>query len=67
MSADNYVVVREFSDGWKWAMGFASDYIERLPDEEFRHGPFVSELDAKEDAESYCGVIEYGIRTERTE
>jgi hypothetical protein len=24
MSADNFVVVRKFSDGWRWAMGYAS-------------------------------------------
>lgn len=64
MSADNYVIVRRFSDGWRWAMGFASDDIP-LPDSAFRNGPFGSEFDAQDDAEAKCLVIEYGIKIER--
>ena len=64
MSADNYVIVRRFRDGWRWAMGFASDDV-TLPDEAFRHGPFDSEFDAQDDAQEKCQVIEYGIEIER--
>lgn len=66
MSADNYVVVKEFDDGWRWAMGFASDDNELL-ESDFRHGPFESMFDAQANAESECAVIEYGIQIERPE
>jgi len=65
MSADNFVIVRKFNDGWRWAMGFASDEDVPLPDTAFRHGPFASEFDAQDDAEKKCAVIEYGIKIER--
>lgn len=65
MSADNYVIVRLFSDGWRWAIGFASDDDIPLPDSAFRNGPFRSGFDAQDDAEEKCPVIEYGINIER--
>ena len=65
MSADNYVMVREFPDGWYWGMGFASDDRERfgdsMCDSGFRDGPFPTEVDARIDAEAKCVVIEYGV------
>lgn len=67
MSADNYVQVAKFDDGWRWAMGFASDDLypddEILPKSQFQHGPFETSLEACDDAEADCSVIEYGIRT----
>lgn len=53
MSADNYIVVRKFNDGWYWGMGFASDQYEddRLPDSQFRNGPFKSSEVAANHAE----------------
>jgi hypothetical protein len=65
MSADNYVMVRKFRNGWMWGMGFASDDRERLGksmcDSDFRDGPFPTEVEARVDAEAKCGVIEYGV------
>lgn len=65
MSADNYVMVREFRDGWRWAIGFASDDRDRmgdsLTDSDFRNGPFPTAVDAQINAESDVGLIEYGI------
>ena len=65
MSADNYVMVRKFRDGWRWGMGFASDDRERfgdsLSDSDFRSDLFPTEVDARIDADEKCGVIEYGI------
>lgn len=65
MSADNYVMVRQFRDGWRWAMGFASDdeseFGDSLCDADFRNGPFPTEVDARINAESEVGLIEYGV------
>lgn len=67
MSADNYVQVAKFDDGWRWAMGFMSDDMspdgEMLPVSLFKHGPFETSLEACDDAEAECVIIEYGIQT----
>lgn len=65
MSADNFVVIRKFPEGWKWAMGFASsDDSERMPDERFTSKAFDDVEEAYKDAEEDCGYIEYGIDIE---
>lgn len=65
MSADNYVEVDQFEDGWRWAMGFASNELDYLPDDEFKYGPFPSCEAAMWNAEKSCHVIEYGIQLRR--
>lgn len=65
MSADNFVVIRKFPDGWKWAIGFASfDYGEGLPDELFQSKAFEDAEQAYKDAEKECDYLEYGIEIE---
>lgn len=68
MSADNFVVVRQFPDGFRWASfsfsGYSDADIETLPDEEFYSGPFISEetcLQELEKMEESGFYIEYGI------
>ena len=69
MSADNFVIVRQFGEGWRWGMGFASDEYpnDRLPDDQFDKGPFATPDEAVQDAEISCGVIEYGVSVEGPE
>lgn len=64
MSADNYVVVKKFRDGWRWGCFFASDDPQEKPGERFRGGPFPTALEAEADAIEDLVVIEYGIRVE---
>lgn len=61
MSADNYVVVRLFPDGWRWAEGVAS---QRVPDEhlKYKSRPFRSSIQAEINARKELEVIEYGVR-----
>ena len=63
MSADNYVIVKKFDDGWRWHMGFASDERDvcTLTRADFRRGPFKTSQEACEDATDECYIIEYGI------
>ena len=68
MSADNYIKIKRFEGGWRWAMGFASDdreeFGESLTDADFRAGPFETAEAAEENAEAECSVIEYGFIVE---
>ena len=60
MSADNYVIVREYTDGWRWAQ-FAGDPDEE-PDSAFKRSEvFENQLLAGRDAKEEIGYIEYGI------
>jgi len=63
MSADNFVQVKRFDDGWYWSMGSASVEYENniLPDDYFKSGPFKTVDDACQDAHDECMIIEYGI------
>ncbi len=67
MSADNFVVVRKFDDGWYWAMGFATNYVENdkpfeaIEPDQFVNGPFGTAEEAEEHASKDLGIIEYGI------
>ena len=65
MSADNYVIVRKFADGWRWAEGFAS--CDEPTDDKFQdNGPFSSPWDAQDAAlESVVCGPEYGVEIER--
>ena len=72
MSADNFVVVRKFEDGWYWAMGFATYCVENnLSFEEgvrlqsFVNGPFDTMEEASDNANKELGIIEYGIVVSR--
>ena len=70
MSADNFVIIRKFPDGWRWgsfSMSGESDIpLDKLPIKRYVNGPFPSEdecytaIEKKED-EGY--IIEYGIDT----
>jgi hypothetical protein len=64
MSADNFVIVRKFADGWRWAMGMAS-WDDGIPDERFTSKTFDNPWDASDDAEKEIQVIEYGVEIER--
>lgn len=71
MSADNFVVVRKFKDGWRWAMGFATycvennlSFAEGVRPESFIHGPFDTIEGASNNANKELGIIEYGIIVE---
>ena len=64
MSADNYIVVRKFSDGWYYGMGLDGDQCPHLDNKHINTGPF----DTSDDAVWYAGVnnpvIEYGIHVD---
>jgi hypothetical protein len=68
MSADNFVVVRKFEDGWRWGEGSATYCIENnlhfetaLSLDLFLNGPFVTLEEASNNANKELGIIEYGI------
>jgi hypothetical protein len=68
MSADNFVIVRKFDDGWYWAMGFATYCVENnlsfekaLSLDCFVNGPFDTIEEASNNANKELGIIEYGI------
>jgi hypothetical protein len=68
MSADNFVVVRKFEDGWWWAMGFATYCVENnlsfgegVKPRSFVNGPFETAEEAADHAKKELGIIEYGI------
>jgi len=65
MSADNFVVVRKFEDGYYWGNFSASywwqDNMGVYPDEDFTDGPFPTEEAAEDDADQKLGIIEYGF------
>lgn len=68
MSADNFVVVRRFEDGWRWGEGSATHCVEKnMPFEKalgpgcFKNGPFDTMDAAANHAEKELGIIEYGI------
>jgi hypothetical protein len=72
MSADNFVVVRRFEDGWRWAMGFATycvennlSFDEAVGPRSFVNGPFGTADEAIDHANKELGVIEYGIVVNR--
>lgn len=61
MSADNYVLIKKFKDGYYWGMGFASNET-KITRKFYKYGPFKSPTKAKRDAYDFCdGIIEYGI------
>ena len=63
MSADNFIVVRQFKDGWYYADLSASHWWtmkEVYPDSVFAQGPFLTEEDAIE-AALESGFVEYGV------
>jgi hypothetical protein len=63
MSADNYITVRKFSDGWRYAMGWLSacDPCE-LPDEKFAGSlVFPSAEEAARYADREYDLLEYGV------
>lgn len=62
MSADNFVVARQFKDGWYYADLGASYWWNTdkiYPDSSFRYGPFLTEEDAI-DAALEDSFVEYG-------
>jgi len=69
MSADNFVVVRKFKDGYYWAMGFATYCVENnlsfeeggVKSQSFVNGPFDTIEEASNHANKELGIIEYGI------
>jgi hypothetical protein len=62
MSADNFVEIRKFKDGWRWAVGWdSSDGTGPIPLDRFQYGPFETDDAAEENAEEILGFIEYGI------
>ena len=68
MSADNFVVVRKFKDGWYWSMGFATYCVENnlsfeegVKPQSFVNGPFDTMEEASDNANKELGIIEYGI------
>ena len=61
MSADNFVVIREKSDGFYWGMFSASSDYLWYPDEDFKYGPFSTKIDARINAEDELPIIEYGF------
>jgi hypothetical protein len=68
MSADNFVVVRKFDDGWYWAIGFATYCVENnfsfekgVRTSSFVNGPFESIEEASNHANKELGIIEYGV------
>jgi hypothetical protein len=70
MSADNFVVVRKFKDGYYWAIGFATYCIENnlsfdkgVKPQSFVNGPFNTIEEASNHANKELGIIEYGIVT----
>jgi hypothetical protein len=72
MSADNFVVVKRFKDGWRWAMGFATycvennlSFDEAVSHRSFVNGPFGTMEEASDNANKELGVIEYGIVVNR--
>lgn len=68
MSAENYVEVRKFDDGWRYAMGLVNDgQFKVLPDSKFEGQPAFQEADDAYDAAyNDLGVIEYGcFRTDQ--
>jgi hypothetical protein len=72
MSADNFVVVRKFKDGWYWAMGFATycfennlSFDEAVSPRSFVNGPFETAEEAADYANKELVVIEYGIFVNR--
>lgn len=63
MSRDDYVVVRKFADGWRWAHGFASG--DDVTPDDFK-GPYPNPWDAQDAAiEAIHGWPEYGVEIER--
>lgn len=68
MSADNFVVIRRFKDGWRWAMGFATHCVENnlsfdesVRPQSFVNGPFGTAEECADHANKELGVIEYGV------
>jgi hypothetical protein len=73
MSADNFVVVRKFDDGWYWAMGFATyctennlSFEEAIRTQSFVNGPFDSIEEASNNANKELGIIEYGVVVQKS-
>ena len=65
MSSDNFAVVRQFPDGWRWADGCASTDWFNLPDDRFRSKVFADPWEAQEAAHAELSLIEYGVEIER--
>jgi len=66
MSADNFVVVRQFKDGWYYADLSASYWWENhevYPDSAFNSGPYATENEAA-DAALSDGYVEYGLESD---
>ena len=66
MSADNFVQVREFDDGWYWADFGASEHWNDEWEaidapKKLYTGPFADEEEAADAADKVCHIIEYGI------
>jgi len=74
MSADNFVAIRRFEDGWRWAEGSATYCAENdlsldsaLKSDCFVNGPFDTIEEASNNANKELGIIEYGIVVSREE
>lgn len=68
MSADNFVVIRKFPDGYRWASLGASQWWHTdkpYPDEVFRSKAFPTEEAAMDNAEDVLPYIEYGFEADR--
>jgi hypothetical protein len=68
MSADNFAVIRQFPDGWRWgsfSMSGESDiHLDKLPVKRYVNGPFDTEdvcYDAIEKKSDDGYIIEYGV------
>lgn len=70
MSADNFVEIRLFQDGWRWADG--TDSQDNFPEnklddggmlslDRFTNGPFKTDDECYNNAEETLFFIEYGI------
>lgn len=68
MSADNFVVVRKFKDGYRWGNFSASVWWnkeEPYPDDMFNSPPFPTAGEAMQNAVDSLMVIEYGFEVDR--
>ena len=67
MSADNYVLVRKLHNGYYWGNLSASYHwsLDRVPNRDLRHGPFISADAAATNAKESLSIIEYGIEYDK--
>lgn len=68
MSADNFIHIKEFDDGFYYADLSASQYFDvhnwnniKVEKNSYQYGPFKTFDDAFDNAEEEFDIIEYGI------